>query len=149
MAPLDRALDDLRAAGDELARARQRYLAGGVDEATSARVNRILIGIERGLGRDSGPFGDGFIRSLTFASDPLNGYATLALPGIATAVREASREGVRYEVADLAARLELAADRARGAARLLGGGSPGGSGSATFSAPRRRTHNPSQEVDAW
>ena len=149
LAPLDRALDDLLAAGEELARARQRYLAGRVHGATSARVNRTLIGIEPTLARESGPFGDGFIRSLTFAGDPLNGYVTLALPGIATAVREASRERVRNEVLDLAARLEQAADRARSAARLLVGGSPGGSGPATFSAPKRRADNPPQEVDAW
>ena len=148
LAPLDRALEDLLAAGEELASARQRYLAGRADGATSVRVNRILIGIERALARESGPFGDGFIRSLTFASDPLNGYATLALPGVATAVREASRERVRDEVTDLAARLGSAAGRAREAARLLGG-SPGSAAPATFSAPKRRADNPPQEVDAW
>ncbi|MGH7542432.1 MAG: M28 family peptidase [Gemmatimonadota bacterium] len=149
LAPLDRALDDLLTAGEELARARQRYLAGRVNGVTSARVNRILIGIERGLARETGPFGDGFIRSLTFAGDPRNGYATLALPGVATAVREGSRERVRNEVADLAGRLDSAATRARDAARVLGGGSPGMVAPATFSAPERRAKNPPQEVDAW
>jgi N-acetylated-alpha-linked acidic dipeptidase len=148
LAPLDRAVDELRAAGGELARARERYLAGRVDGSTSARANRILIGIERGLGREPGPFGNGAVRSLTFASDPRNGYATLALPGVATAVREGSRERVRNEVLDLAHRLGSAADRARQAARLLGGGSSGPGGPATFSAPERRADNPSQEVDA-
>lgn len=149
LAPLDRALDDLEAAGEELASARERYLAGRIDGATSASANRVLIGIERGLGRESGPFGGGVVRSLTFASDPRNGYATLALPGVATAVREASRERLRSEVLDLAARLGSAADRARDAASLLGGGSPAPAGPATFSAPERRANNPSQEVDAW
>ncbi|HKY61660.1 MAG TPA: M28 family peptidase [Gemmatimonadota bacterium] len=149
LAPLDGALEDLAAAGEELASARDRYLTGRVDAARSARANRILLGIERGLGRESGPFGDGSNRSLTFAGDPRNGYATLALPGVATAVREASPERVRNEVAELAARLAAAADRAREAARQLGGGSPGPAGAATFSAPERRADNPSQEVDAW
>ena len=149
LAPLDRALDDLEAAGEELASARERYLAGRIDGATSASANRVLIGIERGLGRESGPFGGGGVRNLTFASDPRNGYATLALPGVATAVREASRERLRSEVLDLAARLGSAADRARDAASLLGGGSPAPAGPATFSAPERRANNPSQEVDAW
>ena len=119
-----RALEDLRRAGEELAGARERYLAGPVNPATSARANRILIGIERALARETGPFGDGEVRSLTFASDPRNGYATLALPGIATAVREGSRERVREEILDLAGRLGRAADRAREAGRVLGGGSP-------------------------
>ena len=149
LAPLDRALEDLRAAGEELASARQRYLAGGADPATSARGNRILIGIERALAREAGPFGDGEVRSLTFASDPRNGYATLALPGIATAVREGSRERVREEVLDLAGRLGTAAGRAREAARVLGGGSPATVGPATFSAPNRRAHHHFEEVGAW
>lgn len=148
--PIERALDDLRRAGEELAAARAGYLAGPVEAGTSARVNRILIGIERALCRASGPFGDGGgVRNLTFASDPRNGYATLALPGVATAVREGSRRRVADEVRDLAARLETAADKAREAARLLAGGSPASAAPATFSAPGRQAQHPPQEVAAW
>jgi N-acetylated-alpha-linked acidic dipeptidase len=147
--PLDQAFEDLRQTGEELASARERYLAGPVDAATSARANRILIGIERDLGRESGPFGDGGIRSLTFASDPRNGYATLALPGVATAIREGSRERVRTEVLDLAGRLGSAADRAREVVRTLEDGSPEAAGTATFSARNAGPTIHLEEVDAW
>ena len=147
--PLDRALEDLRGAGDELRGARERYLAGSVDPSISRRVNRILIGIERRLTRAQGPFGDGRVRSLTFATDPRNGYATLALPGVATAVREGSAERVRTEVLDLAGRLSTAAADVRQAVRILDGRSPGAAGPATLKPATRRVDQPPEEVDAW
>ncbi len=147
--PLDEGLADLRAAGERLDEARSGYLAGPVDPARSRRANRILIGIQRRLTRPTGPFGDGRVRSLIFASDPRNGYATLALPGVATAVRETSRERIRSEIADLAARLRTAAEDSRGAAWILEDGSPTGPGTATFTPATRRADHPPQEVDAW
>ena len=102
LGPLDEALADLQAAGKLLDEARRRYLAGPVDPGTSSRANAILIGIPRRLTRPAGPFGDGRVRSLAFASDPRNGYATLALPGVATAIRGANGEDVRREIDDLA-----------------------------------------------
>ncbi|MGH7573095.1 MAG: M28 family peptidase, partial [Gemmatimonadota bacterium] len=147
--PLDRALDDLRLAGEALAGARGRYLEGRVEGATSRRANRILIGIERRLTRDPGPFGDGRVRNLTFASDPRNGYATLALPGVATAVREGSGERVRSEVLDLAGRLSAVAAEVNQVARMLDGGSPGAAGPATLTPATRGADPPPEEVDAW
>ena len=147
--PLDAALAELLAAGETLETARAHYVEGAVDSERSRRANRILIGIERRLTRPTGPFGDGRARGLTFASDPRNGYATLALPGIATAVREKDRARTRLEVLDLANRLRSAAAEAREAARILAGGSPGTAPSGTFSHPARRADPPAEEVDAW
>lgn len=147
--PLDQALADLQAAGKLLNEARRRYLAGPVDPGTSSRANAILIGIPRRLTRPAGPFGDGRVRSLAFASDPRNGYATLALPGVATAVRGAYGEDVRREIDDLAARLRAAAGDAREAARILDARSPARAGPASLTAPTRRADPSPQEVAAW
>lgn len=147
--PLDEALAELHAAGERMDEAREGYLAGPPDPGRSQRANRILIGIQRRLTRPTGPFGDARVRSLTFATDPRNGYATLALPGVATAVRETNRERVRSEIDDLSARLRTAASDALDAARILEGGSPAGPGTATLKAPTRRADPPRQEVDAW
>ena len=146
--PLDAALAELLAAGEMLEAARARYVAGPVEPERSRAVNQILIGIERRLIRSTGPFGEE-AGNLTFASDPRNGYATLALPGVATARREQNRERTRAEVADLANRLRAAADDAREAARKLGAGSPTETRAATFRLPTRRSEYPAEEVDAW
>ncbi|MGH7549803.1 MAG: hypothetical protein ACREK3_03510, partial [Gemmatimonadota bacterium] len=108
-----------------------------------------LIGIERRLTRPSGPFGDGGVRSLTFASDPRNGYATLALPGVATAVREESGERVRSEVMDLAGRLSAVTADVLRVARMLDDRSPGLFGPTTLRPATRRADPPPEEVDAW
>ena len=117
--PLSAAFGELEKEGRRLDGARASYLAGSTDPERSRRANRALILVERALARDRGLEGRPWYRNLTFAADDRNGYATLALPGIAEAVRSGSPERVRAEVEDLAARVRSAAAAVREAAGAI------------------------------
>ncbi|HEY8380476.1 MAG TPA: transferrin receptor-like dimerization domain-containing protein, partial [Nannocystis sp.] len=114
-------------AADTFAVARDAALAGGVKAAAPGvesafdRANRHLMQVERSLTRPEGLVGRPWFRNLIFASDNRNGYATIALPGIAEAIRADDRDRVRREAEDLARRVGEATAHVRAATAALRG----------------------------
>lgn len=117
--PLAAAFERLAAAGRELQAACESYLAGTPDPASSARANAALRAAERALTREAGLDERAWYRNLAFAADRRNGYATLALPSIAEAIRSGDPARVEREVVDLAGRVDEAARLAAEAAGIL------------------------------
>ncbi|HYK81892.1 MAG TPA: M20/M25/M40 family metallo-hydrolase [Gemmatimonadales bacterium] len=74
----------------------------------AARVNAVLMQVERRLTRAEGLTSRPWYKSLTFASDVDNGYATMAFPSVSEAIRYADAATAERELADLAARLDEA-----------------------------------------
>jgi N-acetylated-alpha-linked acidic dipeptidase len=64
--------------------------------------------VERRLTRPEGLKSNSWFKSLQFASDVDNGYATLAFPSVAEAIRYADAPTTQRELADLAARVDQA-----------------------------------------
>ena len=93
-----------------LARARDSALTAA-DSTRTSRANAALMQVERRLTRPEGLASRRWYRSLQFASDVDNGYATMAFPSVNEAVRYADPATAERELADLAARV----DRARAA----------------------------------
>ena len=116
---LRQALQRLAASGDALARRRDSALGAGTPAPAAA--NARLRVTEHELARPAGLAGRPFQRNLVFASDRDNGYATIALPGIAEALRDRDEARARREVEELAARVRAAATRVDEAAAALGG----------------------------
>ncbi|MGH7673404.1 MAG: M28 family peptidase, partial [Gemmatimonadales bacterium] len=81
---------------------------GGLDAARAARVNRALMQVERRLTRPEGLVSRPWYRSLQFASDVDNGYATMAFPTVNEAIRYADSGTAERELADLVARVDHA-----------------------------------------
>jgi N-acetylated-alpha-linked acidic dipeptidase len=88
-----------------------RTAATGIDSARVVRVNQALMQVERRLTRPQGLASRAWYRSLQFASDVDNGYATMAFPTVNEAIRYADAATVERELTDLIARV----DRARAA----------------------------------
>lgn len=82
--------------------------AGRVDTARAVRVNRSLMQIERRLTRPEGLVSRPWYKSLQFASDLDNGYATMAFPTVNEAIRYADAAAAQRELADLVARVDQA-----------------------------------------
>ena len=93
-----------------LARVRDSALAAP-DSARAARANAALMQVERRLTRPEGLASRRWYRSLQFASDVDNGYATMPFPSVNEAIRYADPATAERELADLTARV----DRARAA----------------------------------
>jgi N-acetylated-alpha-linked acidic dipeptidase len=72
------------------------------------RVNRALMQVERRLTRPEGLVSRAWFRSLQFASDIDNGYATMAFPTVNEAIRYADAATANKELADLVARVDQA-----------------------------------------
>jgi N-acetylated-alpha-linked acidic dipeptidase len=85
-----------------------RGAAAGVDSARAARVNRALMQVERRLTRPEGLVSRPWYRSLQFASDVDNGYATMAFPTVNEAIRYADAATVERELTDIVARVDQA-----------------------------------------
>ncbi|MFN9214488.1 MAG: M20/M25/M40 family metallo-hydrolase [Gemmatimonadota bacterium] len=122
--PLDvsavvRAALALAGAGDTLAARQRAALAGGVPRPALDASNAIVRTVEAALTRTPWLVGRPFARNLIFAADRDNGYANVAFPGIAEALRDRDPARVSREVADLAARLDEAAARVRRATAAL------------------------------
>jgi N-acetylated-alpha-linked acidic dipeptidase len=81
---------------------------GGLDATRAARVNRALMQVERRLTRPEGLVSRPWYRSLQFASDVDNGYATMAFPTVNEAIRYADSGQAERELADLVARVDQA-----------------------------------------
>jgi N-acetylated-alpha-linked acidic dipeptidase len=102
------ALVQLTYAGEEFATARDSALSNGVDTARAAAANHWLMQVERRLTRPRGLVGRSWFRSLQFASDIDNGYATIAFPSVAEAIRYADAPTTERELADLVSHINLA-----------------------------------------
>lgn len=85
-----------------------RSAAGTVDSARATRVNQALMQVERRLTRPAGLVSRPWYRSLQFASDVDNGYATMAFPTVNEAIRYADASTVERELTDLIARVDQA-----------------------------------------
>src|SRR6266545_3555306 len=79
--------------------------------ARDDRVNAALMQVERRLTRPEGLVSRPWYKSLQFASDVDNGYATMAFPSVNEAIRYADAATAERELDDLTTRL----DRARAA----------------------------------
>jgi N-acetylated-alpha-linked acidic dipeptidase len=107
-APLRAAIGRLSAAGRVFATARDSALASGLPGERAARANRWLMQVERRLTRPQGLVGRPWYRSLEFAADPDNGYATLAFPSVSEALRSGDAAATERELADLVSHVDLA-----------------------------------------
>ncbi len=117
---LDAAITLLTDAGESLNRARLARLAtAGVPRGLLARVNGTLRQVEPAMSRPEGLVGRPWRRNLLYASDRNNGYADIALPGIAEAQEDRDQARARDEVTDLARGVSRAAERVRAAIALL------------------------------
>ncbi|MGE5143288.1 MAG: transferrin receptor-like dimerization domain-containing protein, partial [Acidobacteriota bacterium] len=64
--------------------------------------------VERRITRDRRLVSDGWFKSLQFASDVDNGYATLAFPSVNEAIRYADSTTTERELTDLITRVDAA-----------------------------------------
>jgi N-acetylated-alpha-linked acidic dipeptidase len=93
--------------------ARAFHAARDTARATAAperaqRVNRALMQVERRLTRPEGLVSRPWFKSLQFASDVDNGYATMAFPTVNEAIRYADAAAANKELADLVTRVDQA-----------------------------------------
>ena len=122
MTPLRRAIGDMRDAALGLAAVQAAAVPPRDPKGAAAAlsgVNLLLRQSEMALARSEGLVGRTWFRNLIFASDRDNGYADIALPGITEAMEDHDRARFDHEVADLAARVEHAADLLRRASVAL------------------------------
>jgi N-acetylated-alpha-linked acidic dipeptidase len=82
--------------------------AGGVDSARAQRVNQALMLVERRLTRPDGLVSRPWFKSLQFAADLDNGYATMAFPSVNEAIRYADAQTANKELVDLVNRVDQA-----------------------------------------
>src|SRR6266513_5088007 len=104
------ALDRFTAVARAFGAARDSVLArpGGVDSLRAQRVNQALMQVERRLTRPEGLVSRSWFRSLQFASDLDNGYATMAFPTVNEAIRYADAATATRELSDLVAHVDQA-----------------------------------------
>lgn len=110
-APLEASLERFTMAARAFAAARDSALAAGLSPERAAAATRALMEVERRLTRPAGLALDPWFKSLQFAADIDNGYATLPFPSIQEALRYGGPADAAREVADVAAHV----DAARGA----------------------------------
>lgn len=118
---LDSAIAGLTDAGARFNTVRDSVLEDGVGKGRLAAANAALRMVEQELTRPTGLVGRPWMRNLVFAADRDNGYANIALPGIAEAARDRDADRAEAEILDLAGRVRAAATRVEAArAALLG-----------------------------
>jgi N-acetylated-alpha-linked acidic dipeptidase len=108
---LREALARFGAAAREFAAARDSLRPDSAGSGAAARVRRVnaaLMQVERRLTRPEGLASRPWYRSLQFASDVDNGYATMAFPSVNEAIRYGDAATAGRERDDLIARLEQA-----------------------------------------
>jgi N-acetylated-alpha-linked acidic dipeptidase len=81
---------------------------GGVDSSKAQRVNQALMQVERRLTRPEGLVSRPWFKSLQFAADLDNGYATMAFPTVNEAIRYADAATANKELGDLVNRIDQA-----------------------------------------
>ena len=104
------ALDRFTAVGRAFNASRDSAIARipGVDSVRARRVNAALMLVERRLTRPEGLVSRPWFRSLQFAADLDNGYATMAFPSVNEAIRYADAAAANKELADLVNRIDQA-----------------------------------------
>lgn len=117
-AALAEAARALAEAGRRFAAARDAALVAPKSGAIRT-ANAELRQVELSLARPSGLVGRPWFRNLLFAADRNNGYANIALPGIAEAAEDGDAAREAAEIADLAARVRAAAEHLDRATRAL------------------------------
>jgi N-acetylated-alpha-linked acidic dipeptidase len=115
------ALERFIATARAFAAARDSGLSRNLSTSKTAAVTRALMQVERRLTRPQGlTYAGSWFKSLQFASDVDNGYATLAFPTVAEAIRYGDATVTAREIGDLASRIDAARsalDDARAALR--------------------------------
>jgi N-acetylated-alpha-linked acidic dipeptidase len=117
-APLATSIGDMEHAAAAFATARDSALnasGAGPSATTLQATNAALIRVERALTRPSGLRTRPWFRSLIYAADEDNGYANIALPSVAEAIRAGDSGLTTREIADLAGRFDAAAAALRDA----------------------------------
>ncbi|HET7602264.1 MAG TPA: M20/M25/M40 family metallo-hydrolase [Gemmatimonadales bacterium] len=117
-AALSDAARGLAEAGQKFAAARDAAVATPNAKAIKA-ANAELRQVEISLARPSGLVGRPWFRNLLFAADRNNGYANIALPGIAEAAEDGDSAREAAEISDLTARVRTAAGHLERATELL------------------------------
>jgi len=104
------ALDRFTAVGRAFNASRDSAIARipGVDSVRARRVNAALMLVERRLTRPEGLVSRPWFRSLQFAADLDNGYATMVFPSVNEAIRYADAAAANKELADLVNRIDQA-----------------------------------------
>ena len=102
------ALDRFTAVARAFGAERDSVARGAVDSARAQRVNQALMQVERRLTRPNGLVSRPWFRSLQFASDVDNGYATMAFPTVNEAIRYADAAAATKELGDLVIRIDQA-----------------------------------------
>lgn len=109
LAPLHRAIGAMHDAAEGFASVRAAAPAPAKEtrqgNAALASANLLLREAEMALSRPSGLVGRPWFRNLMFASDRDNGYADIALPGIAEAIEDNDQPRFEREVNDLTSRV--------------------------------------------
>ena len=120
-APLATAIDGMASAASAFAAARDAALAGGTPSSATLRsTNAALLRVERALTRPAGLRTRPWFRSLIYAADEDNGYANIALPSVAEAIRAGDVSLTTREIADLASRFDAAAAALKDATEAIG-----------------------------
>ena len=119
LTPLAAAITRLERASAAFAITRDARLASTLPRETRAAANAALLKVERAFARPSGLKGRPWYRSLIYAADVDNGYATMSFPGVNEAVRAGDEATAKAEIADLTARFGKAADAVDDARRAL------------------------------
>ncbi|HSC58092.1 MAG TPA: M20/M25/M40 family metallo-hydrolase [Gemmatimonadales bacterium] len=122
LSALYRAISDMHDAALGFANVRDAGMASSGPKGASAALaeaNLLLRQSEMALSRPEGLSGRPWFRNLMFAADRDNGYADIALPGLAEAMEDRDRPRFDHEVADLASRAEHAAELLRRATVAL------------------------------
>ncbi|MGZ3330698.1 MAG: M28 family metallopeptidase [Gemmatimonadaceae bacterium] len=99
--------------------ARDRALTVQLAPGTAKQVNASLLETERQLTRSKGLVTRPWFRSLIYASDENNGYATMVLPSVNEAIRAGDQLVVGQELTDLAQRFDAATRTLQVATELL------------------------------
>lgn len=119
LSDLRKAIHDLQKAAEQVRDARDRMLSAEHTPAQSDSLTRTLLSVERAVTRREGIPGRPFMQNLLFASDRDDGYATVALPAVAEALRDRNQALARSEVVDLTGRIRTATARLREAKKLI------------------------------
>lgn len=107
-APLASAIEAMAQAAARFTEVRNARLETALPTRTREQANAALRRVERELTRPSGLLGRPWWRSLIYAADVDNGYATMSFPGVNEAVRAGDADRARRELADLTESFERA-----------------------------------------
>ncbi|HEX9754370.1 MAG TPA: transferrin receptor-like dimerization domain-containing protein [Gemmatimonadales bacterium] len=119
-APLMNGLEALRQAAERYERAQTGALQGGIEPATAARVNGLLIRSERALASADGLPGRPWFQHSLYAPGFYTGYGVKTLPGVREGIEQDRWPEAEAQILRLEQRLGAAAAVVDSAAVLLG-----------------------------